>query len=473
MLWRVGQSVPLAVALMVGCFVLAIGHGEITEADAHQVYQVAKSMVEHGDFNSSLGHREGVRGRNGARYSKYGIGGSLLMVAPYALAKPFAAALPGHKQEIEQAAVWLLMPICAVLLVLTLYRLGLRMGAGEAAALLVAVGAVFGTFMFSYVQEFYTEPMSTLFIAASVLLAVERRASWAGAAFGMAMLIRPQFVVLAPALVLYLLIVHGRRAALLSLPPLAIALAIVLGYDYIRFGSLTDTGYRGKEGFTTPILKGTVGLLFRPSKSVLLFAPAILLVPAALIDGWRSRRELTVWLSVIFLVTFVMSATWFSWQGGWSWGPRLLLPALVPLLAMLAPWASGSRRRMRLLAAAFAAGLLVSISTVIVSTEAQQLHRPVPHPGPGIVSQIELVPGTISRTIAHAVGSSAGALGKHRLYANTWQVGVLRSVGLSGFTLAMLITLVLLAGAVYGAVSLRSALRMSSAAPDGHALAAQ
>lgn len=473
MLQRVGQSVPLAAALMVGCFVLAIGHGEITEADAHQVYQVAKSMVTHLDFNSNLGRREGVVGRNGVRYSKYGIGGSLLMAVPYALAKPVTKILPAHTQQIEQAAVWLLMPLCAVLLVLVLYRLGTLMGASDPAALLVAIGAVFGTFLLSYVQEFFTEPMSTLFIAAAVMLAVERRASWAGAAFGMAMLIRPQFVVLAPLLVLYLLVAHGRRAALLSLPPLAVALAIVLGYDYIRFGNITNTGYDGKEGFTTPILKGSFGLLFRPSKSLFLFAPASLLIPAALIDGWRSRRNLTVLLSLFFLATFVMSATWFSWEGGWSWGPRLLLPALIPLLALLAPWASGSRRRMQLLGAAFAAGLLVSLSTVIVSTEAQQLHHPTPRPGPGIVAQIELIPKTISKTLNNAAHSGAkGALGKHRLYANTWQVGVLRSLGWSGFTAAMLITLMLLAGAAFGALSLRSAMRARAAIPDKRSLAA-
>lgn len=457
--------------MTVACCFLAIGHGEITNADAHQVYNVAKSIVNHQDFNSSLARREGVLGRDGARYSKYGIGESLLMAVPYALAKPFAIAL-GHREKIEQAAVWLLMPLCAVLLVLVLYRLAMLLGASDAAALLVALGVVLGTFLLSYLQEYGSEPISALFVVLSVLLAVERRPAWAGAAFGMAMLVRPQFVVLAPALVAYLLIAHGRRAAMLALPSLGVALALVMAYNYVRFGSVTDTGYQGHEGFTYPVLKGTAKLLFNPAKSLLLFAPATLLIPAAFIDGWRSRRAVTALLAVIFLVTFVMSATWSSWEGGWSWGPRLLLPGVVPLLVILAPWASRSRKRMRLLTGAFAAGLIVSAATVIVSTEAQQLDHPAPTPGPEIVRQIELIPATISRTIHSATHSGTELRGRHRLYVNTWQVGVLRTAGWGGFAVAMFITLFLLAGAVFGAFSLRSALRAKTGTRDARVLAA-
>jgi hypothetical protein len=463
-----GLRVRQSLSVLVGCCFLAFGHGEITNTDAHQVYNVARSMVNHVDFNSSLGHHEGVLGRNGERFSKYGIGESVLMAIPYAVARPFALALPSDAEKIEQAAVWLLMPVCAVLLALILYRLGMLLGASDVAALLVALGTVFGTCLLPYLQEYGSEPVSGLFLVLSVLLAVERRPAWAGAAFGMAMLVRPQFVVLAPALVLYLLIVYGRQAALLALPTLGAALALVLAYNYVRFGSLTNTGYRGNEGFTTPILHGTASLLFNPDKSLLLFAPVTLLIPAALLDGWRSRRGLSVLVAVIFLVTFVMSATWFSWQGGWSWGPRLVLPGLVPLLVVLAPWASRSRRRMRLLATGFAAGLIVSFATVIVSTEAQQLDHPVPTPGPEIIRQAELIPATISRTI-HSAANSGGVVGggKHRLFANTWQVGFLRTAGWSGFAVAMVLTLLLLAAAVFGALGLRSALRAKASALDG------
>lgn len=450
---------------------LAIEHGQIPEADSHQILQVAKSIVNDQNFHSGLGRHEGVVGRDGVRYSKYGLGGSILMAVPYALAQPFATALPSHTKQIEEAAVSLLMPLTAVLLVFVLYRLGLRLGASEGAALLVALGAVFGTYALPYVQEFYADPITALFLAAAVLAAVERRPAWAGAALGAAMLVRPQYAVLAPLLVAYLVLADGWRAALRSLPTLGAGLALVLAYDYVRFGSVTQTGYSGNEGFTFPFFKGAVKLLFNKDKSLLLFAPATLLIPAAFVDGWRSRRLVTVLLSLIFVAAFVMSATWFSWEAGWSWGPRLLLPGVLPLLAILAPWASRSRTRMRLLGAMFALGLLVSVSTVVVSTEAQQLQHPAPTPGPEVVRQVKLVPATIRRTIEHAAHSSGRALGQHRSYVNTWQVGVLRAEGWSGFAVAALITLCLLGGALVGALALRSALQRKTIALEDPTLA--
>jgi len=450
----------LAAALTIACWLLAIGHGEITTSDGHEVYAVAQSIVDHQDLNSSLARGEGVKGQHGAYYSKYGIGASVLAAIPYVLAKPLARALPSRRDKIEQAAVSLLMPACIVLLVLALYRLGMLLGASEVSALLVAGGAVFGTFLLPYAQDFFTEPITVLLLVLSVLLAVERRPGWAGGAFGMAILVRPQLVVLAPALVIYLLIADGRRAAVLALPWLGVAVALVCAYNAVRFGSLTDTGYRAPvdPGLTTPIWRGTAGLLFDPAKSLLLFAPVTLLLPAAFADGWRSQRLVIALLSVMFLATFVMAAMWHSWEGGWSWGPRLLLPGLVPFLVILAPWAGRSRQRARLLATALAAGLIVSFATVIVPTQAQQLDRPPPRHGPEIVRQAALIPTTIRRTIHSAAGDHAHG-GNHRRYVNTWQVGVLRDTGWSGFAAASVVTFFLLAGAAFGAVSLRSALR--------------
>ena len=358
------------------------------------------------------------------------------------------------------------MPICIVCLVLALYRLGTVLGASETVAMLVAAGAVFGTYALPYAQDFFTEPISALFLVVSVLLAVQRRPSLAAAAFGAAILVRPQLVLLAPAFVAYLLVAHGRRAAMLAVPSLGVAVALACAYNAYRFGSLIDTGYRPPvdPGFTTPVLRGSAGLLFDPAKSMLLFAPVTLLLPAAIAAGWRTLRLVTALLAAVFTVVFVMSATWHSWQGGWSWGPRLLLPGLVPLLVILAPWADRSRQRLRMLAAALAVGFAVSFSAVIVPPQAQQLDRPLPSPGPEIIRQVELIPTTISRTIESAGDDRRGGEGNHRRYVRTWQVGVLRESGYSAFAAALVITLLLLACSALGAVRLRCALRAGIAA---------
>ena len=55
---------------------------------------------------------------------------------------------------------------------------------------------------------------------------------------------------------------------------------------------------------------------------------------------WASGGALTV-----SAITFATAALWFAWHGGWSWGPRLLLPGLVPAIAAIGPWISMRSRQ--------------------------------------------------------------------------------------------------------------------------------
>ena len=101
-------------------------------------------------------------------------------------------------------------------------------------------------------------------------------------------------------------------------------------------------------------------------------------------------------------ITFVVMATWFAWHGGWSWGPRLLLPGVIPALAAIGPWLSNATHR-RAAVVLFAAGLLVSFPALIVSTQAQQFEVRSPPPwthfldtqplaSPAVMRQYGLIP---------------------------------------------------------------------------------
>ncbi len=77
-----------------------------------------------------------------------------------------------------------------------------------------------------------------------------------------------------------------------TLPPLAIAAAITVAYNLVRFGDALEFGYKEPvdPGFTTPLWEGARGLLLSPEKSIVLFAPAVVLVPFALAALWRAGR---------------------------------------------------------------------------------------------------------------------------------------------------------------------------------------
>ncbi|MCL5958070.1 MAG: phospholipid carrier-dependent glycosyltransferase [Chloroflexi bacterium] len=112
--------------------------------------------------------------------------------------------------------------------------------------------------------------------------------------------------------------------------PLALFLAMILWHNYLRFGNLFDNGYAG-ESFTTPFFVGLFGLLLSSGKSIFLYSPVVVLAIFAF--PWFYRRfpaEALLFLGLSAATVFYY-APWWAWYGGWSWGPRFLVPIL-PLL---------------------------------------------------------------------------------------------------------------------------------------------
>jgi hypothetical protein len=163
----------------------------------------------------------------------------------------------------------------------------------------------------------------------------------AGAALGLAILLRPINVLVIPPLFLYLLpetqaAWRDPRAVVRRwLAPgvlTALGLAVHLWYNLFRFGRLFATGY--ESGFRFAPWEAWVGFLVSPGRSVFLYNPVILLaVPGALMLARRWRRE-AVLLLIISLGHPFAYGFWHEWHAGQSLGPRYLLPAL-PLLTLL------------------------------------------------------------------------------------------------------------------------------------------
>jgi hypothetical protein len=285
----------------------------------------------------------------------------------------------------------------------------------------------------------------------------------AGVALAFAILARPQSAAFAPLLLVYLALREGDgirvAPALRAVPPLAVAVAITLAYNLYRFHDALQFGYRppADPGFTTPLPEGTAGLLFSPEKSVLLFAPAVVLVPFAVVALWRPRRALVALVLAICAVAWVLAATWWSWQGGWSWGPRLILPAVVLALALVAPWIGTRTARLRTAAALFALGFALSFSAVLAPAGMQQLERPHDD-GPQLVRQYTELPQVARRSL-RAARSEAARGGDYRRYLAVWQAGITRQFGPWGWLPAALGSLLLLAALVAVALPLRASIR--------------
>jgi hypothetical protein len=261
-----------------------------------------------------------------------------------------------------------------------------------------------------------------------------------------AVLARPQSLVFVPLLLVVVVHRQGLRAALGAAAPIAASVLVTVGYNLARFGNPLHFGYQD-QGFTTPFLEGAAGLLLHPAKSVLLFAPLVLLVPFALARLWRAERDALVLIGGNLAITFVITATWFSWMGGWAWGPRLLIPGLVPAFAAVGPWLS-SRRRQQVTATLLAVGFLISAPALVVSTQTQQLDTPQPAVGPGIVRQAELLEPITRHTVQDLYEPDPDGRNYLR-YLSVWQVGAARVFQRPGLLLSLAGTLILLAAVLW------------------------
>jgi hypothetical protein len=138
------------------------------------------------------------------------------------------------------------------------------------------------------------------------------------------------------------------------------ALLLLLGiYNWARFGSPLNTGYHfgSGEGFNRPLVEGLFGLTIAPYRGVFWYSPLLLLA----IPGWLMLRRVAPWLAWLVLALIaagiLLFASWWSWDGGITWGPRFLL-TITPLSALcLTPLidAAWSRWRVALPLISFAA----------------------------------------------------------------------------------------------------------------------
>ena len=472
------RRLVVSLAVLAAAVFLIVQEGGVNNYDGRTMYEVTAAIVDRGTIAIS-GEWNTLPGGDGQHFGRYGLGLSLVSAVPFIASLP-VAALAGHRHFVTSAAVSSVTPLVAAALVAALYLLARRIGAGIVGALIVAVGAVVGTFMLPYTKEFYSEPLATLCLVIAIERMLANKPGVAGLALGAAILTRPQTLLFAPVLFLVAWRRDGIRPAITAAAGMAPGVAATFAYNVARFGDPLAFGYQD-VGFTTPFLTGAGGLLFEPTKSLLLFAPIVVVLPFALRQLWRRDASAFWMLTANLAITFVVTATWFAWHGGWSWGPRLLLPGVLPALAAIGPWLS-DRRRERVAAVLFGLGFLVSVPAIIVSPRAQTLEVTAPPPethfldtqplySPSVIRQYELIPTKVAYSIAHPYEEQPDGQ-NHLRTLSLWQIGAMRILGSGGVVVGVAGTAALALVAGVGFRRLRQALEdvrsdvRSSVGPD-------
>jgi len=132
------------------------------------------------------------------------------------------------------------------------------------------------------------------------------------------------------------------------------------------------------------------------------------------------------------------------------------------VLGLLAPWIAERTERVRLAAALFAVGFVLSFSAVLAPAGAQLLDRRPGTDGPQIVRQYAKLPG-LSRNSVDAADDPKARDADYRRYLALWQANAVRKLGKGGLIPAVLGTLLLLAALIAVARPLVRELRADAA----------
>jgi hypothetical protein len=122
---------------------------------------------------------------------------------------------------------------------------------------------------------------------------------------------------------------------------LGVVLGIILFEAWFRSGGIIsysgDRGYAtiepfsGQPGFSYPLFFGLISILFSFGKGIIWFSPGLLLRVKKELPGMSEKLYESYQLWLFFLLGLVLVCSkWWSWNGGWFWGPRFFLFASIP-----------------------------------------------------------------------------------------------------------------------------------------------
>lgn len=334
---KLALSCVLVVAVL-GCVAVLVFSGTFAGSSDSASYMNSGRLLARGRLSEPIRAITGIDARDYRPQVFSPVGhrpgrepGTLVTVYP--LGYPLHLAAASWLVGLDRAAAWVNAAAFGAA-VLLLYGIGIRLELPPVATLVaVAVFVCFPVTVLAYTRVM-SDGVATAWCLAAFLSALSsRRQGWlaaaAGFAYGVAALVRPTNLVLAPALLLTM--PFDRRALsrfLLGGAPVAVALAV---WNYHLYGQVLATGYSGMASqFRLANLWPCVVFFAEWLSRFLSPLPFILAAGGVwmVLRGDRRMLGLLAWAGAVF---GLYSFYWHSFTGGW-WRLRFLLPALPAVL---------------------------------------------------------------------------------------------------------------------------------------------
>jgi hypothetical protein len=369
-----GRWVVVLVGLFLLVFAIAAlsGPGRMDIIDGQPRYEVAKSLVDHGDVQ--------VRdpaltfcvfpGRDGAQYCLYRLPQSLLGVPALLLADA-----TGPSDESRRQFFFVLTSAFAAGLLAVAYAVWFRrLGHSPPAAAGWALAGIFCTPCWFYSTSIFDDILGTTAVVAALVLAWCGRggrpclfAVLAGLAIGAAFHCKqPLALFVLPVLAVFASQPRRMRWTCvgLVLGGLTLGVASYAGYEWYKFPPGSTAEHARLLDQYVPAWPGTpltavAVLLVSPAAGVFWYCPTLLWGLAGLPPWWRRQRlfVLAVLTACAGFTAFICSLVFF--KGDLSWGPRYLTPVFA-VLWLFVPAAARTRPRWQT-ATVLSLGLLVQL----------------------------------------------------------------------------------------------------------------
>jgi hypothetical protein len=338
--------------------------GRIGGADSTAMLNVARSIVHEGTFAASPCEitpkgNHCVPGIDGRMYAGFGLLPSVLAAPPVIAADAAGKFLHRDPYLVTTFLVNMTTLLIGALIPIVCVLWLTRMGYSWRASVITGLLLFFGTVLWQQsVKGFYSEPFFALALVTSAYLLYVSRDNrgllLAGFVFGCSVGCRVFGAIFGPILAAYCFGLAGfehwrngfRRTIVFcvgALPPLI----WVAWTNYTRFGSIAKTGYHlayptASYLLSNPLLTGLKDIFFDGEVGMLWYTPWILLLALAVPRFYKSHFLECMLSLAVSVIAVLFFAKYISWNGGWSYGPRLLMPclpfAVLPLVTLFEGW---------------------------------------------------------------------------------------------------------------------------------------
>nr|NQU93070.1 hypothetical protein [Bacteroidota bacterium] len=226
------------------------------------------------------------------------------------------------------------------LIILLAFR-SIRTGKFRFSPVLLVMMSFFGSFLFVFSGTFFAHLLTGLLLLLAYINIKNNKFFYSGFFLGLAFLSEYIVAIVMPVWALQVWIreknfMKSMQFGLGILP----AVIFIMAYNYAFTGNPLEMLYKydmfgelhTNYGFSLPTIESIWGLSFSNFKGVFFYAPILILI---LFTVFRNKSLRTIgrhYLTYVSVVYFLVISSYFGWWGGWTYGPRHLIPLAILLI---------------------------------------------------------------------------------------------------------------------------------------------